>query len=66
MSDYIDQLRLQIQSLSSQIESIQNECSHPKAAVTEKNGANTGGYDRDVYWVDKHCRLCDKQWRVDC
>jgi len=60
-------LRDEIRILQNKITSIQEQCSHPKEAVTEKAGASTGHWcpGDDSYWVDKHCHLCDKRWRVD-
>jgi len=60
-------LKDEIRELQSRIESIQTSCSHPKEAVTEKPGASTGHYSPgdDSYWIDYHCHLCDKRWRVD-
>lgn len=60
-------LQKQIAELTLKIRQIQEECSHPKIAVTKKPGSNTGNYDpsADSYWMDCHCLLCDKTWRED-
>jgi hypothetical protein len=60
-------LRLEIAGLEQKIKSIQMECSHPKEALIEKRGSNTGNYDpsSDCHWADYHCHLCDKKWRED-
>lgn len=63
----VDELKTEIKKCMDQIDEIQNECSHPKACVTSKHGANTGNWDPsdDCYWADLHCSLCDKRWHVD-
>jgi len=61
------ELREQIKTLTDKIIEIQNECSHPKGALTKKGGSNTGNWcsGDDRYWYDFHCGLCDKRWTED-
>jgi hypothetical protein len=63
----VEDIKKQIKDLYAKLESIQNECSHPKAALTSVNDGNTGNYDpsADSWWTDHHCTLCDKKWRTD-
>lgn len=60
----VEDLKKQIAKLYEEIEAIQNECSHPKMAVTKTYRGSSGNYDRtcDGYWIDFHCKLCDKRW----
>lgn len=62
----IEELQLTIQQAQTKIKAIQDQCPHPKEAVTRKSGASTGNYDpsEDCYWADLHCKLCDKKWHV--
>lgn len=63
----VQQLREEIAERQAKISEIQEQCSHPEAAVTKKHGSNTGNYDpsADCYWTDFHCSLCDKRWQLD-
>jgi hypothetical protein len=60
----VAELKQQIKELESKIASIQKECSHPKEALDEKSGSDSGNYDpsADISWVKYHCHLCDKKW----
>lgn len=60
----IEELQKRMLELRSQIKEIQEECSHPIAALDKTHKANTGNYDpsADRHWTEFHCRLCDKQW----
>jgi hypothetical protein len=60
-------LKNDIRAIEARIADIQENCSHPSEALTDKAGANTGNYcpGDDSYWVDFHCHLCDKKWRED-
>lgn len=60
----VDQLKNQIRELESQLERIQDACSHPPDAVTKEHRASLGNYDptADCYWTHFHCELCDLHW----
>jgi len=60
----VNELQEEARQLYSKIKVIQDECSHPDSCVTYEYGANTGNYDptADNYWVNFHCKLCDKYW----
>lgn len=60
----IKDLQAEIEKLQDRIEEIQSECNHPHACVDKEYGGNTGNYDptADCYWIDHHCKLCDKKW----
>lgn len=62
----IDELKKVINDAYREIASIQGECSHPVSCVTKKYGGDTGNWDRgdDCHWIDLHCELCNKEWRV--
>lgn len=61
----IEDLKSQIKALEAQIKEVQDQCSHPKGVLKAKNASNTGNpYERDSYWIDYHCQLCDKRWTV--
>lgn len=63
----VDRIKKQISKLETQIEEIQNECSHPKSARKIVNKASTGNYDphADSYWAEHTCKLCKKEWTED-
>lgn len=63
----IDTLRAEIEEREKEIQSIQEECSHPRACLKKEYGASTGNYDpsSDHYWIDFECGLCGKQWSED-
>lgn len=60
-------LQEEIEKLRAQIKEIQDQCSHPEAALTKTYGSNTGNYDpsADGYWIDYTCGLCGKKWTGD-
>lgn len=63
----ISALKKQVELIYDQIKEIQDECSHPTAAMVIVNKSNTGNYDpsEDCYWTEFHCTLCDKKWSED-
>jgi len=63
----VHELQQQLAEIKIKIDSIQSECSHPKACLTSVPNSSTGNYSPsdDVYWIDLHCGLCDKRWRED-
>jgi uncharacterized membrane-anchored protein len=62
----IEGLRVEIKKLSDQIKEIQDACSHPSACVSSVHKGDTGNWDnKDTYWVEHHCALCDKKWSED-
>lgn len=63
----IQELRKKIDDLQTQIDRIQEQCSHPDAAVTRVAKSDTGNYDRtqDAYWYECECKLCEKRWTED-
>ena len=67
MANIIEVLKLEIAEIQSRITGIQNECSHPAAAVVKERFGDTGNYDpsSDKYWTEFHCTLCDKKWSKD-
>jgi hypothetical protein len=66
MINAIEERKRKIEILSAEISEIQEQCSHPGAALEEIHGGSTGNWSRsdDCYWTDYHCRLCDKKWRT--
>lgn len=64
MSKIIDNARRIIAEQQMLIAAIQENCSHPKEALTFKYGSNTGNWDPhdDCYWTDYECGLCEKRW----
>lgn len=63
----VQKLKTEIEALQKIIVAIQKQCSHPKEALEQKSGSNTGNYDpsSDCYWKDYICHLCEKKWRED-
>jgi hypothetical protein len=49
------------------IKRVQDNCEHSRETLVGKHDADTGNWDRgdDSYWIDFHCQICDKRWRVD-
>ena len=62
-----DQILKEIQELQDQLNTIQEQCSHPEPCVTKIPRSCTGNWDRgqDSYWNDCLCSLCGKSWRED-
>ena len=60
----VEKIKIQIYELELKLKEIQDECSHPKAAVISTNKSDTGNYysGDDSYWVEHDCTLCDKRW----
>ncbi len=60
----IEDLKKEIKVLQDKITSIQEECSHPEAAVTRVAEADTGNWCKadDSYWYVCVCALCEKRW----
>ena len=63
----VKKLQNEIKYLQNQIREIQNECSHPESCLVKEYKGNTGNYDptADCYWINFHCKLCDKKWSED-
>jgi hypothetical protein len=56
-------LKEQINELHSQIQCIQEQCSHPKNCVTSKQFRSNSNWDQFAHYsVNKTCLLCEKQW----
>ncbi len=60
----ISQLRQQIKSLEQKIKNIQEECNHPKSAVTSVYLGVTGQFNEDRRYKNT-CQLCEKVWNTD-
>lgn len=57
----------QITLLQDKITEVQSECGHPEKYLDKTYDGSTGGYDpsSDCYWINFHCKLCDKRWTED-
>jgi len=64
MENEVNLIKLQLAELYTRLRIIQNECNHPKETLIKKYVSNTDNYDpsSDIYWIDFHCTLCDKNW----
>lgn len=59
----VQKLRDEIAHKEKQIQEIQELCSHPPICVTKQGDSSTGNpMERDEYWYNCHCDLCDKRW----
>lgn len=60
----VDEIKGRIEELEKQLLVIQEQCTHPKASLSAIAKGSTGNYDSfsDSYWIDFHCKLCDKKW----
>lgn len=63
----IDEIKVQINDLYTELHEIQKQCNHPPLARTYEYKSNTGNYDphADCYWIDYRCNLCHASWSVD-
>lgn len=59
----LESKRKKLRELEEEIEVLQSNCPHP--GLNEKHDSNTGNWDPsdDSYWIDYHCKICEKQWR---
>lgn len=62
-------LQAELRACKDKISAIQNnQCPHPKTALSKVAKSSTGGYDgpsSDQYWYEFHCQCCDKRWSED-
>ena len=57
----------QIESLEAVLDSFVAKCSHPKEFLIKEYKSSYGNYDKtqDCYWINFHCKVCDKRWQED-
>ena len=62
-----DQILKEIQELQDQLNTIQEQCSHPDTCVIKIPRSFTGNWDKgqDRYWYNCKCHLCGKKWEED-
>jgi hypothetical protein len=62
----IDEMHKQLEELTSQLEKIQEECTHPIVNLDVKHTGDSGNYDpiNDCYWAEYRCVLCEKFWKT--
>lgn len=59
----VDDINKEIKDLQDKLIRIQEECTHPDAAVERVAGSSTGNlYADDYYWYNCTCGLCGKTW----
>lgn len=60
----IVRLKERIKETEMLIDSIQEQCSHPEAAVIKEYKGSSGNYDpaANGYWIIFLCETCEKQW----
>lgn len=63
----IENAEKRIVSLYAEIKSLQEQCPHPKEAISEKYDGDTGNWcpQDDSYWVDRKCNNCGQRWHID-
>lgn len=54
-----------IEKLENSILELQEKCPHTNAS--KKPSSSEFNYDKtlDRYWIEYHCRDCDKRWSID-
>lgn len=62
----VTKLKAEMEEMNNKIKRIQEECSHPSDCVTKNHGGSTGNpYERNEYWTDFTCSLCEKRWTLE-
>ena len=60
-----DQIQKKLKSVQSELEWLQETCTHPNADVKHKGDRSNYDPSMDGYWIEYNCPDCGKFWTED-